>query len=128
MERLSRYSAVYIHGKASKVKPGKYHLVITQNNLASYSRSVGKVYRLHIVKRQGPYGASVRGTRKFPNQYHEGMIYLWFQQPSSSFCDCILDVFPLDTEDQDEADKLGAELFELIIEADKLGLYKKYKS
>ena len=128
MERLTRYNPTYIKGKASKVKPGKYHLVITQNSLESYSRSVGKVYKLGKVEDQGPYYSTVIATRKYPNQYHEGMIYLWFKQPTSSFCDCILDVFPLDTDDQDEADKLGAELFELLMEAHKLGLYKKYSA
>lgn len=126
IDNLTRYCPLYIKGKASKVKPGEFHFVITQNTLESYSRSKGNVYRLGTVTNQSAYSSSVCATRKLPGQFHEGFVYLWFHQPRGSFCDCILDVFPLGTTDQDEADKLGDEMYELLMSAHKAGLYRKY--
>ena len=123
---LTRYCPTYIKGKAAKVVPGEYHFVITQNTLESYSKSVGDVYKLGHVRDDGPYTSSVCATRKIPGQFHEGFVYLWFHQPQGHFCDCILDVFPLGTTDQDEADKLGAEMLELLMSTHAAGLYKKY--
>lgn len=128
ISKLTRYCPLYIKGKASKVIPGEYHFVITQNTLESYSKSRGQVYRLGRVTDQGPYTSSVAANRKIPGQFHEGMVYLWFHQPRGPFCDCILDVFPLGTTDQDEADKRGAEMYELLMSAHKIGLYRKYYS
>lgn len=117
---------MYIKGKASKVRPGEFHLVINAYSLESYSKFKYNVYRLGRVRDNGPYSASVEATRRIPGQFHEGFVYLWFHQPQGHFSDCILDVFPLGTTDQDEADKRGAELFEILMTAHNAGLYRKY--
>lgn len=98
MKPFTQYSDEYIKGKAAKVIPGRYHLLIHPHTVY--------VLKLHRVESHGKYSSSVMGTWKdtsekgWETKVHDYGQYFWFKQPSYNCTANVVDVFPLYAEDQ----------------------------
>lgn len=116
-------SSMYIEGKVSKIVNGEYHLVIPRYTLDPSLGFKGAVCRVYDVKKHSHNVYSFRALRREGDDLQYG--FMWVKNPTPFFSDSVFDVFPLGTTDQDEADKMGAELYESIVSAYKMGLYCK---
>lgn len=128
VDKISPYSPSFIFGKASKVKPWLYHLVILPpffgNHKPLYEGHIPnrgwKILRLGEVKYHSSYSCSVFGTRSEPDYPHRVGQYYWFSQPNY---DNIVDVFPLWTDNQEDAEKDAEFLIGALRGAHFMGLY-----
>lgn len=128
VNKITLYSPFYIFGKACKVIPGQYHLIITEpffgNQKPLFDGHVPncgyKVLMLGKVHYHGPYHYSTFGTRREEGIYHRVGSYYWFSQPEWQ---SIVDVFPLGTSNQEDADKESEFLVKVIQDARDKSLY-----